>query len=363
MAKPPPGIQPKGFTLICAKDVIVRPIDWIWEGHLQRGALELMTGLPGLGKSQVHCSFVARVTTKLAWPNGEDSGPASNVIMLTAEDTVDQAVVPRLQAAEADVSRVHILKCIKSDGKDRQFLLGEDLDILEKMVVQIGSVALVTIDPITAYLGGRMDSHKATEVRSQLGPLKDFAERTNIATSAITHPPKSSSQKAIDHFIGSQAFIAACRVGHLCIAEMEDDGDGDKVETGRVLFAHVKYNNSVKMPTLVFRKEEMILHGSSESPWTIIKAPRVVWDKNPVDITADEAIRAAKSGDRGEQKKVQAFLRKLLQNGQPMAVKTIMEEGAKHGYSEKQLRSAKEELGIKSVKTAEGCWTWQLIPF
>jgi hypothetical protein len=36
-----------------------------------------------------------------------------------------------------------------------------------------------------------------------LGPLKDFAERMNVAISTITHPPKSSSQRAIDHFIGS----------------------------------------------------------------------------------------------------------------------------------------------------------------
>ena len=57
-----------------------------------------------------------------------------------------------------------------------------------------------------------MDSHKATEVRAQLGPLKDFSERTNVAVSAITHPAKNANAKAIDHFIGSQAFILPLRV-------------------------------------------------------------------------------------------------------------------------------------------------------
>jgi len=288
--------------------------------------------------------------------------------MMTAEDALEQSVVPRLQAAGADVSRVHILKAIKSDGKDRQFLLGEDLDMLEKMVEEIGDVALVTVDPITAYMGGKIDSHKTTEVRSQLGPLKDFAERMNIATSAITHPPKASTQKAIDHFIGSQAFIAACRVGHLCIAEMEDDENGDKVETGRVLFAHVKYNNSIKMPTLAFRKEEKILCGGASSPWNMITAPHVVWEKDPVDITADQAVRAASGGkgdadERGQQKKVQAFLRNLLSNGQPVLVKLIMGEGAKQGFSYKQLNTAKVKIGnVVSTQIPEG-WTWQLIAF
>jgi putative DNA primase/helicase len=256
MVKPPPGIKPKSYTLVCANDVIIRPKDWLWEGHLMRGAQELLTGIPGLGKSLVQCSLVACTTTKLAWPNGEDSGDPGNVIMLTAEDTLDQEVVPRLRAAGADLSRIHFLKCIKSEeGKERQFLLAEDLDVLEKMVRQVGDVALITIDPITAYMGGKIDSHKTTEVRSQLGPLKDFAEKMNIAISTITHPPKSSSQKAIDHFIGSQAFIAAGRIGHLCVAEKLMMTAMSKL-AGYCL-PHAKHNPSVKMPTLAFRKRRI----------------------------------------------------------------------------------------------------------
>jgi putative DNA primase/helicase len=112
--------------------------------------------------------------------------------MLTAEDTLDQEVVPRLIAAGADLKRVHILKSIRTDERTRrQFLLNEDLAELEKQVRKIGNVGLITIDPITAYMGGRIDAHKTTEVRAQLGPLKDFAERANVAVSTITHPPKS----------------------------------------------------------------------------------------------------------------------------------------------------------------------------
>ena len=102
--------------------------------------------------------------------------------MLTAEDTLDDTVVPRLIGAKADRERVYIIKTIKTDPRtNRQFLLAEDLNDLERMVGKIGDVALVTIDPITAYMGRKMDSHKATEVRSQLGPLKDFAERSGVA--------------------------------------------------------------------------------------------------------------------------------------------------------------------------------------
>jgi putative DNA primase/helicase len=353
--------QKRDAELICASDITPKPKDWLWDGHLLRGALELLSGLPGLGKSQVQINLVACVTAELAWPDGTAAMKPANVIMLTAEDVLDQEVVPRLIAAKADLKRVHILKCIKTDEKTgRQFLLGEDLDALEKAVTKIGDVALVTIDPITAYMGSKIDSHRTTEVRSQLGPLKDFAERLHVAISAITHPPKSSSQKAIDHFIGSQAFIAAGRIGHVCIEEVEDDDD----KTGRVLFTNAKNNPHVRMPTLAYRVVEATI-GHDEYTRLPITAPHVVWEADAVDISADEAVRQASANgggkQRGKQEAVQAFLQEILKDG-PMLQKVIQAEADKLGFTYEQLRTACRKLHVHS-KQQKGAWVWQLEPF
>ena len=119
-------------VVVCAADVVMRPLDWIWEGHLLRGSQELMSGLPDLSKSTVQIGYIACATARLPWPDGAPAIEPMNVVMLTAEDTLDQIVVPRLRAAGADVSRVSFLKCIKTDEHDRQFLLAEDLDRLER---------------------------------------------------------------------------------------------------------------------------------------------------------------------------------------------------------------------------------------
>ena len=65
------------------------------------------------GKSQIHCSHVACATTGGKWPDGSNGVPPGNVIMLTAEDCLDQTIVPRLIAAGADRGRVYILKKIR----------------------------------------------------------------------------------------------------------------------------------------------------------------------------------------------------------------------------------------------------------
>jgi hypothetical protein len=340
---------------VCAADVVMRPLDWIWHGHLLRGAQELMSGLPDLGKSQVQIGLVACVTARLLWPDGAKAVEPMNVIMLTAEDTADQVVKPRLIAAGADPSRVTILKYIKTDERTkRQFLLAEDLDRLERLVAKIGGVGLVTLDPITAYMGSKTDSHRATDVRAQLGPLKDFAERLNIAVSTITHPAKQAGQRAIDHFIASQAFIAACRIGHLCIPEMEEAADGQK-PTGRTLLTTPRHAHSEPMPTLVYRKEIVAIDDT-------IKSPRVTWD-GEINITADAAVAAASGNKSDQQLKAQAFLRELLKDGKPVPYKEIEKAAEAKGFTEKQLRTAREKLGIHSDKESGkmgGQSLWQL---
>jgi hypothetical protein len=284
-----------------------------------------------------------------------------------------------LLAAGADPKLVHIVKCIKTDGKERQFMLGEDLDQLEKIVAEIGNVGLITVDPITAYMGGKIDSHKTTEVRSQLGPLKDLAERINVAISTITHPPKISSARAIDNFIGSQAFIAAGRIGHVCIEETEEVEDEDsekqgkkkRVKTGRVLFANAKNNPHTIMPTLAYRISELVV-GRDKNTGQNFAAPFVIWDDEPVDITADEAAAtmagggkaagAAGGGERDSaQLQVQAFLSDILKD-KPVPQKEIEDGATRLGFTHNQLRLAKKKLGVLTRKSdfEGGHWEWRL---
>jgi hypothetical protein len=356
------GAEQSGVVLVRASDVVIRPHDWLWIGHLLRGALELLTGIPGLGKSQVHCSMVACATTGRPWPDGTGLTEPVNVIMVTAEDTRDQDITPRLMASGADLNRVLFLKCIKTDHKRRQFLLAEDLDLIERAIRKVGQVGLITIDPITAFMGGKIDSHKTTEVRSQLGPLKDFTERTNVAVSAITHPAKNPGRNAIDHFIASQAFIAAARIGHVCIKEMAiDEATGENKPTGRILFANAKNNPSVIMPTLAYRVVSTDI--GPDSHGQVIATSHVVWENEPVNITADAAV-AAMSGS-GSKDEVQAEIRKFLQGmltgDEPVPAKKIFEEGKSLGFSEKQIRTAARKLRVAMDKSDfKGGWVWSL---
>jgi hypothetical protein len=78
----PPKPPPRTYTLVRASDVVPRAKNWLWKGHLLRGALELLTGVPGLGKSQTQCKLVASATTDQPWPDGAKSEVRGNVTMV-----------------------------------------------------------------------------------------------------------------------------------------------------------------------------------------------------------------------------------------------------------------------------------------
>jgi hypothetical protein len=326
-----------------------------------------MTGLKGLGKSQIHCSHIACATTGRDWPDGAPGITPGNVIMVTAEDTKDQVIVPRLMAAGADLSRITFLEAIKQDDKERMFLLGEDIEVLEQAIKDIGDVCLVAIDPITAFMG-KMNPNSVTDVRGQLGPLAKLAERTDVAFTTITHPPKQTTQRAIDQFISSGAFVHAARVAHMCVPEMKNDINGP-VPTGRNLFTHVDCNLSKRLPSLAYTIEEEWVERAAapgddrrariEAHLNRVKAVYVLWASVPVDITANEALSAATHKGPSLPEQADALLRELLADG-PLSSSEVYAAGHKKGFSADQLRRAAKRLGvdIRKSRGARGGWEW-----
>ena len=336
----------------CAAEIAPEKIEWLWLGRLARGKHTCIAGEPGTGKSQLSISIVAAVTTGGKWPCGEGRAPLANAIILSAEDGAADTIVPRLLAAGADLNRVHVVSAVRNADDSRRALnLQTDLAPLEKKIAEVRNVALVVVDPVSSYLG-KTDSHKNSEVRGVLEPLSEMAERTRVAILSVTHFSKAGANnttKALDRFIGSIAFTGAPRAAFAVIEDAEHEE--------RRLFLHAK-NNLTRAPQgLAFRLEQCLIEGG-------IIASRVVWDAEPVRITANEALAADAEGAKGGTAKAEAteFLENLLANG-PIPVSEIKDQADGAGLKWATVRRAQKALGIKPSKTAmEGGWAWQLPP-
>jgi putative DNA primase/helicase len=202
-AKPRQGPIPNGrdeaFDLVTRRlsQFERRPIERVWPGRVARGKLTLIAGHPGLGKSQIALSVAATISTSGYWPDGGRPAQQSNIIILSAEDEPEDTLGPRFDAAGGDSDRVEIVEMVRTrEGArktvERGFSLQQDISLRARKIEQIGNVALIVVDPITAYLGDDIDSHKTADVRAVLRPLVELAGKYHAALLGITHLRKNA---------------------------------------------------------------------------------------------------------------------------------------------------------------------------
>jgi DNA polymerase I-like protein with 3'-5' exonuclease and polymerase domains len=349
--------------------VKIETIDWLWPGRFALGKLGILAGLPDEGKSALLCYIASRLTNpKLTWPNDEGCATKhGTVLMLACEDGIADTLVPRLKAADADLSRVQIIKMVHdrdANGRERQrmFSFVDDLGRLRRLIEKIGDVVALEIDPVTAYLGtssnGGVDSFRDTDVRAVLSPLIQLAEDCRITIFAVMHfNKKIDVTNALLRISNSLAFGGVAR--HVFAVTRD-------AANSRRLMSRAKNNVASEETdrTLAFHFETKIV-GEDWRNGRPIEAPYVEFEPGYVDVTATEALSAvSESKSPSAIDNAKDFLREMLVAGGGRALKTEIEEAAEaEKISDATLRRAKDRLKIRAEKDRsdpKGKWYWIL---
>lgn len=331
-------------------DIKPQAIDWLWPYQIARGKVSIIAGNPGLGKSQLTAFIAATVSSGGVWPVEQTKCNVGGVIFLSAEDDPADTIRPRLEAVGANLSKVYIIELVKNkkQGKEtkRGFNLKTDLPDLEKLLKELSDIALIVIDPITAYLG-QTDSYNNAEVRGLLTPLSELAAKYNVAIVAVSHLNKNSSQDPLLRVAGSLAFVAAARTAFVVTHDPND-------KKRRFLFP-IKNNIAEDKKGFAFSIQSCELKDSH------ISTSKVVWEK---EMVSEDVLNFMKSSDDPEEqsalKEAADFLADLLKDCS-MSVKKIKSLSHQSGHSWITVRRAKEKLGIVHKKEPfRGDWIWRL---
>jgi putative DNA primase/helicase len=350
---PLPSVQP-AYVSRCLADVAPEPIEWLWPRRFAKGKANLIAGQPGLGKTQTAVYMAARVSIGGEWPDGTRC-PRGSVILICCEDDAADTIVPRLIAVGADLSRVHILDwIIKKTGENapsqQLFNLAHDIPTLASLVCKIGDVALIVIDPISAYLGG-LDSHKTSDVRGGLAPLQHLAGESGAAVVLVSHLNKGSADaNAMARVAGSGAFVAACRSAWLVEADPQDE------DRKRRILTPLKNNIGDDQTGFAFEIKGVKLQEGS------IETSCVVFEPEPVIISASELLKGQQDTqeERGMVGEAMSFLREFLADG-AKGTKVTQKAAEDAGIADRTLRRAREQLKVKVQRSRQtGQWVWAL---
>jgi hypothetical protein len=348
------------LELVSAADIAMEGLEWLWPNRFSLGNIAIVAGLPDQGKGQLCYDIAARVTTGAAWPCGEGEAPLGNVLLLNAEDGLADTVIPRLEAAGADRSRIKLIKGTlepKQAKPKRMFSLISDLELLRRAAIDMGDVKLIEIDPISAYLGiKQIDSFRTSDVRAVLSPLFELSCELRAAIIAVMHfNKKIDVNNALLRISDSLAYGAAAR--HVYVATYDETNDIG-------LFTKAKNNLATRSQKSLTYKFDTRTVGTDTKTGAAIVAPHIVWTGH-TDVTASEALNAINANKSPrERDNAKEFLNDLLSNG-PVLADDIKEAAKADGISVATLRRAQRDLKIKSKKdgppkNGEATWQWHL---
>lgn len=321
-------------------DVQAEAVRWLWAGRIPLAKMTVLDGDPGLGKSTLTLDLAARVTTSGRMPDGS-AGAMGGVVLLTAEDGLGDTVRPRLEAAGADLARVVALSSIGTGRDRRPVVLPEDIETVTAAIRRVGAV-LVVVDPLMAFLSGKVDSHRDQDVRRALAQLATLAEETGAALVVVRHLNKTAAGNPLYRGGGSIGIVGAARAGLLVARDPADED--------RRILATTKCNLAAEPRSWRWRLE-------AEPGLPVCVRWIEECDLRAADLVCDTRPR------HGAQGGAEDFLEAALADG-PRPADDVIAEASTAGISKRTLARAKGALGVVARKVGgpgqAQRWEWLL---
>lgn len=321
-------------------------VEWFWERLIPFGMLTLLVGDPGLGKSLLTNHLAAIASRK-----------GLDVILLSAEDHKGATIRPRLEAAGADLERVHHLE-VRRHGVEDGLVLPEDGGKLERLARKVGA-KLIIVDPLTAHLDGSVNSWRDQSVRAALAPLHRAAERIGSAVLVVAHLNKGAGQDPLYRTGGSIGLPAAVRSAIL-LARNPDDEKGE-LGAKRIL-AHIKCNVAPQSASRECEvRSKAIDPDGPEVPFLVVLGESRVRGTELLAADREQEDRRAEAEE---------FLLEELADG-PRKASDIKAAASRTGHHWRTVERAKKKLGVKAKRTGgkgkegkqgggSGYWEWSL---
>lgn len=343
-----------------ASDIKPQVLRWLWQNHIQLGAVNLIAGPEGRGKSLIAVDIAARTSTGSPWPDGSPC-EGGRVLYCSAEENIEAVVVPRLMAAGADLTRIEIVDGLGSSTDEGKVIADIDLKkclpAVYRKLKDIGEG-----EPFRLCIWDTFQSvcltadHKSnTEQKAIIQPLQAIADELGVAMICIEHHNRGGLGRGNPDaaILGGGLTRTARVIWHV----VEDPESPEKIR----LFIPGKMNNCSKAEDLgwrfTFADVERCIEGQQAT------LPRVEWIE-AAGVTIHE-VQARVNGEGGgvdEKGQFAAAVEWLWEHLTGPTQASVMQEGAKaEGFSKTTLTRAKKHLCIQSKKTAEG-WVWMPSP-
>jgi len=349
-APPPLTDTPRNrLRLTPASAIEIRPVVWTWADRIPSGAITLVPGREGIGKSLFLAWLTAQITRGTL--PGIHFGQPRPVIYAATEDSWSHTIAPRLLAAGADLDLVFQVQ-VERDGHIDQLTLPLDCAALAEEIRRL-DVALLAADPLLSLIHAAINTHQDRDLRQALEPLARLADTTGCAVVGLAHFNKSASTDSLNLITGSRAFSAVAR----SVIAMARDTHADD---GSCILSQAKSNlGRLDVPSLRYLIQTVHI----DIPTGTTEVGKLVFtgetDRSVSDILGESADDADR---RAELKTAAAWLADFLTNHGGKATRAQVAAAAKEeGFAMRTVQRACQlaRVEIKREGFGNGAY-WQL---
>lgn len=346
----------KRLKLRRASEVHAKKVHFLENGLIPIGTTTVFAGASGIGKTTILLSYMAKVTRGEC--DGIYQGKPQNVIVLSPEDDEGAITRPRLEAAGADLDRVHFMAATRNtdNGEVETYVnFPSDIPLLVEAVRQTNAVAIM-LDPIASLIEGNLDRRE--DVRAAFDRLAaEVAKEHQLALVMVAH-----NKKGIDsvrgRISGSAAITDAAR-SVLAVAKNPDDGTV-------VLSVDKSSYSTAEGTNLAFTLTSVDVPLNRGGVTTVAKAECV--GVSEISVAQLNARSTEPETGRPDGNPAQKFLIQYLSErpGGEALVRHVYAAGQQAGFTQKELQNARsrcKQPTIESVKAPnvfDGGWLWKL---
>ena len=322
----------QGSPLQTIASVQPREAEYLAEPYLPRGMITILAGHAGQGKTTLALWLASHVSNGDLMPGGKPG----NVYYFTTENDESIVLRPRLEAMDARLDRVMVMR------SDTRQLTLTDPRLFEMHKIFDGKPDLIVFDPVQSYVGKKLDMNRTDDVRFMMDNLNKLLHATNAAVVLICHTKKAPmgfNGRPCELINGSSDFVNAAR--SVCFLGR------DPARPDVCVVAQEK--NSLGLP------------GASLA-FTIGEDGAVHWSDEECELTAAQILTYSDEKRRhaaSPSERAQAALRDLLAKNEKMRSTDILEACAKQGISRSAVYRARDELPIQKQRTGMGSF-WSM---
>lgn len=304
--------------------------EWLLHHRIPATDLTLIIGKGGAGKSTLLALLCAYITNGVKILDEQYKGGDSPVIYCHSEDSVEETIKPRMEAAGVDMSKVHLIRVETPDGAG-MLQIPRDIDTLMESAKAMGVVAIF-YDPISSFLrsaiGGRND---ADAMRNAYLAIQSAHSDNGIAGIGLGHTRKAASDSLVDAFMGSSEQTNVIRSALGAIP------DPDIPE--RYIISQEKNNKAPRALSYSYRLDDVPnIYDDDGNELEVSKVTITGTTKE----TCTDVLRAQNVTARREAK--QFIIEHLSAQGGSAMANDVAEESTKKGHSKATTYRAAEEL-------------------